>query len=250
QMQVGRRLAIKLLNASRFVLTKTEPVGPVRAALDRGMLSRLATVVARATAALDGFDYASALRETETFFWWFCDDYIELVKRRRAGDDLGAASANQAAQVALRSLLRLFAPFLPFVTEEVWSWWQTGSVHRADWPAPQECHEHLPGDWALALAAATVPAGGDVPDVGDLGSATAEASAITAVVRHERSVLNKGFRVPLRAVLTLPASFEPNWGDIERDVLDGNNIVSAEVIFGETLAVRVEPVEAAADPRA
>lgn len=250
QMQVGRRLAIKLLNASRFVLTKTDPVGPVTAALDRGMLSRLATVVAGATAALGGFDYASALRETETFFWWFCDDYIELVKRRRGSDDAGAASANRAAQVALSVMLRLFAPFLPFVTEEVWSWWQPGSVHLAAWPSDHECHEHLPEDWALALAAATVPAGGDVPDLRGLGSATEEASAITAVVRHERSVLNKGFRVPLRAVLTLPASFESNWGDIERDVLDGNNIVSVEVVFGETLAVRVEPVEPAADPRA
>jgi valyl-tRNA synthetase len=250
QMQVGRRLAIKLLNASRFVLTKTEPIGPVTAALDRGMLSRLATVISRATAALDAFDYASALRETEAFFWWFCDDYIELVKRRRAGDDQGAASANQAAQVALRAMLRLFAPFLPFVTEEVWSWWQPGSVHRALWPSDHECHQHLPEDWALALAAATVAAGGDVPDLGNLGAATTEASAITAVVRHERSVLNKGFRVPLRAVLTLPASFEPNWSEIERDVLDGNNIVSVEVLFGETLAVRVEPVETAADPRA
>jgi len=250
QMQVGRRLAIKLLNASRFVLTKTAPIGPVTAALDRGMLSRLATVVSRATAALDAFDYASALRETETFFWWFCDDYIELVKRRRAGDDEGAASANQAAQAALRTMLRLFAPFLPFVTEEVWSWWQPGSVHRAAWPSDQECRTHLPEDWALALAVATVPAGGDVPTLGDRGAATTEASAITAVVRHERSVLNKGFRVPLRAVLTLPASFEPNWSGIERDVLDGNNIVSVEVTFGETLAVRVEPAETAADPRA
>jgi hypothetical protein len=86
--------------------------------------------------------------------------------------------------------------------------------------------------------------------VSDLGSATTEASAITAVVRHERSVLNKGFRVPLRAVLTLPASFKFNWSEIERDVLEGNNIVSVEVTFGETLAVRVEPVETAADPRA
>ena len=250
QMQVGRRLAIKLLNASRFVLTKTEPLGPVTALLDRGMLSRLATVVSRATAALDAFDYAAALRETEAFFWWFCDDYIELVKRRRAGGDAGAASANRAAQVALSAMLRLFAPFVPFVTEEVWSWWQPGSVHRAPWPTDHECHRHLPEDWALALAAATVPAGGGVPDLGDVGTATVEASAITAVVRHERSLLNKGFRVPLRAVLTLPASFEFNWSEIERDVLDGNNIVSVEVTFGETLAVRVEPVETAADPRA
>ena len=250
QMQVGRRLSIKLLNASKFVLTKPEPTGPVTAALDRGMLSRLSTVIARATVALDGFDYAVALREIETFFWWFCDDYIELVKRRRAGDDEGAGSANRAAQVALSVLLRLFAPFLPFVTAEVWSWWQEGSIHQAAWPSPDECHSHLPEDRAVAIAVATIPAGGFLPDVPDFGAVVDEASAITAAVRHERSVLNKGFRVPLRATLTLPAAYERNWADLERDVLDGNNVVSADVRFGETLAVEVIPVETPADPHA
>jgi valyl-tRNA synthetase len=243
QMQVGRRLAIKLLNASKFVLTKTEPIGPVTATLDRGMLARLVAVIERATNALRDYDYAVALREIETFFWWFCDDYIELVKRRRAGDDGNAASANKAAQVALSGMLRLFAPFLPFVTEEVWSWWQTGSVHHAPWPTCDECQQHMPEDWSLALAAAAVPMGGDVPDLGDCGSAVDEASAITAAVRHQRSVLNKGFRVPLKAALTLPDAYERNWCDIERDVLDGNNIVSADVTFGGDLAVRVEPAE-------
>jgi len=249
QMQVGRRLAIKLLNASKFVLTRTTPAGPVCAALDRGMLTRLTAVMTRATEALDAFDYATALRETETFFWWFCDDYIELVKRRRAGEDKGAASANRAAQVALSAMLRLFAPFLPFVTEEIWSWWQEGSIHRASWPTHHECHKHMPEDWALALAAATVASGGDVPEFGDFGSATDEASAITAAVRHERSVLNKSFRVPLKAVLTLPNEYERNWCDIERDVLDGNNIVSADVVFGDALSVRVEPAETPVDSR-
>lgn len=249
QMQVGRRLGIKLLNASKFVLSRMEPVGPVTASLDCGMLSKLSMVIERATVALEAFDYATALRETESFFWWFCDDYIELVKRRRLGQDAGAGSANRAAQVALLVMVRLFAPFLPFVSEEVWSWWQAGSVHRAVWPTAQECHHHLPEDWALALAAATVPVGGGMPETADPSTVSEEASAITAAVRHERSVLNKGFRVPLRAALVLPAAYERNWSDIERDVLDGNNIVSAEVRFGEALAVRVEPVETTADPR-
>ncbi len=93
QMKVGRRLAIKLLNASKFVLSRTEPSGPVSEPLDRGMLQRLESLVTSATAHLEGYDYAAALRETESFFWWFCDDYIELVKRRRARDGGDAASA-------------------------------------------------------------------------------------------------------------------------------------------------------------
>src|SRR5205814_4559880 len=134
-MRVGRRLAIKLLNASRFALASAEPQGPIVAAVDRAMLRSLAALVKEATSAFDEYDYARVLQRTETFFWRFCDDYLELVKGRRYGDQgaVGAGSANAALTAALSVLLRLFAPFLPFVTEEVWSWWRQGSIHRAQW---------------------------------------------------------------------------------------------------------------------
>jgi valyl-tRNA synthetase len=226
QMKVGRRLAIKLLNASKFVLSKTTPVGPVTEALDRGMLRRLGGLIADATRHLDAYDYSAALRETESFFWWFCDDYIELVKRRRAGEDGAAASGNAAAQLALSALLRLFAPYLPFVTEEVWSWWQTGSVHRAPWPSAAEL---------------SIDGGSDEPAV----DASRHASEITAAIRHQRSLQKLGFGVPVNVSLQLPPAHEASWRLIERDVLAGNNVGTATVsVAGDAPTAAIVPLEA------
>ena len=151
QMKVGRKLANKILNVSKFVLGLGEIPGhesgaelddsaladTVTEPIDRSMLAKLDALTTEMTADFDDLDYARALERTEHLFWWFCDNYVELVKSRayEAHGIDAAASARAALRRGLSTLQRLLAPFLPYATEEAWSWWQQGSVHRASWPA-------------------------------------------------------------------------------------------------------------------
>ncbi|MCP3425782.1 valine--tRNA ligase [Rothia sp. AR01] len=149
QMKIGRRLAIKLLNASKFVLMqgvdssavigRGATAATVTNGLDRSLIAQLDAVVAAATEAFENYEYARALQLAESFFWTFTDDYVELVKDRAYGarGPEEQASVHAALATTLDALLRLFAPFLPFATDEVWSWWREGTVHRAAWPSTE-----------------------------------------------------------------------------------------------------------------
>ena len=145
-MKVGRRLAIKILNVSKFVLGLAGDdawAGQVTEPLDKSVLANLADVVQVATESFENFDYARAIERTEGFFWPFCDNYVELVKGRAygAGSEQAVASARRTLVEALSTLQRLFAPHLAFVSEEVWSWWQEGSIHRAAWPVADQIRQ-------------------------------------------------------------------------------------------------------------
>jgi valyl-tRNA synthetase len=207
QMKVGRRLAIKLLNASKFALGfgAVDPSTPVTEALDRAMLATLADLVDDATRAFDDFDYARALERTEQFFWRFCDDHLELVKTRAYGErdaeqqSAATDSARAALAAALSTLHRLLAPFLPFTCEEVWSWWMEGSVHTAEWPTADELR-HLAGATGSTGAPETLAVAGAV--LSELrGAKSAAKVGMRAVIERAEVVDDPARLAMLRTVL-------------------------------------------------
>ncbi len=166
--KLGKRLCTKLFNASRFALLQLgesdglepEP-SQITEPLDLDFVSRLRQVVERAGRDMEQFDYASALQLIETTFWEFCDNYLELVKGRSyaSEDTPGRRSATTTLELALRTFVRLFAPFLPFVCEEIWSWrfareGRESSVHTAHWPTTAEWAELPTADAADGYACA------------------------------------------------------------------------------------------------
>jgi valyl-tRNA synthetase len=235
QMKVGRRLAIKVLNATKFALSFGEVGGDLQTAvthpLDQSMLAGLADVIIKATKGLDAYDHTRALEVTEAFFWTFCDDYLELVKERAYGGqgEQGAASARASLRIALDVLLRLLAPFLPYATEEVWSWWHDGSIHRAAWPTPDDLN---------AIAAQADPA-----VLGAVGVALAG-------VRRAKSEAKVGMRAEVRsAVLTGPPATLSRIRLAATDLNAAGRIAALDYQPGDTFTVH-DVVLAPVEPKA
>jgi valyl-tRNA synthetase len=225
QMKVGRRLAIKLLNASKFALGVIGDAGTdasVTEPLDRSMLAALADLVRDVTAAYEEYDYARALERTERFFWGFCDDYLELVKQRAYGTigESGAGSARAALSIALSTVQRLFAPFLCYVTEEVWSWWQDGSVHLQSWPDADEAVTLADGSLALDYVVA---------------------AEVLGAVRKVKSEARRSMRAEVvRTVVTDTPERLEALARVAADVRGAGSIEMLETVAGDAFAVEVE----------
>jgi valyl-tRNA synthetase len=217
QMKVGRRLAMKLLNAAKFVhgmgeaTTTSELADP----LDRALVAVLKSTVAEATTALEAYEYTTALNAAERFFWTFCDDYVELVKDRAyAGSD----SARLALRLSLDTVVKLLAPFLPYATEEVWSWTHESSVHSAAWPTPADLGA-AEGDASLLEAAST---------------------AISAV-RRAKTEAKLSMRTDLAAVTIIgPTELAKAVQEFEEDLKAAGHIGEISYAAGEQVSVVLE----------
>jgi valyl-tRNA synthetase len=237
QMKVGRRLAVKILNASKFALSELPPPGSeLTHPLDRALVSRLAEVVEHATQSFESYDYTRALERTEEFFWWYCDYYLELVKGRRYDQAPGAAdSVSLALRLSLSVLQRLFAPVLPFVCEEVWSWWQPGSIHRAIWPEASELT-------ALLGEAGDPPPGAADGDRRAQEDLALELTAdVLRAVRKAKSDGRHGMRAPVQsvAVTDTPERLAALSLGLE-DLRAAGAIAKIELLDGDELSVSVE----------
>jgi valyl-tRNA synthetase len=229
QMKIGRRLAIKVLNASKFVLGRideTTELGPkdITTALDQDLLALLGALVSEATTSFENYDYARALERTETFFWTFCDNYVELVKSRAygEGDEAAITSARAALKISLSVVQRLLAPFLPFVTEEVWHWWNEDSVHLAPWPTLDELG-------TLAV---------------DPGSVYQPVCDVLEMIRREKSTAKVSQRANVaRLVVSAPEEFARAIRASGADLIAAGNVHELVVVDANDLLVEVSLAE-------
>jgi valyl-tRNA synthetase len=244
QMKIGRRLAIKVANVTKFVLTIADrgPVSSIKEVqptpVDLTFLSHLESAITQTTTALENFDYTRALEIIEKYFWDFCDNYVELVKIRAYGED-GRAHFSDAEVVSARSsllagvsvTLRLLAPFLPFICEEAWSWWQEGSIHRSPWPSPHDPHE-LYNTYVAYFGEGSECTQPRFPS--DL-RAYALASEILGEVRRAKSEAKQSMKAPLESV-TVQLSIEdaPILAEIEKD-LRAAGVVERFILDGSPL---------------
>ena len=225
QMKIGRRLAIKVLNVSKFVLGRLgEPtsVDEVTEPLDRDLLSALARLVTDVTADFEGYDAARGLERTEAFFWQFCDDYVELVKLRAYDEstDAPTRSARAALEVTLSVLTRLLAPVIPFATEEAWRWWHEGSVHAAPWPSVDEL-THEPTE--------------------EPGSITAAVAVVLEAIRRAKSTAKLSQRAAVeRVAITAPSSVIRAVAAASNDLAAAGSVLNFAYTEGDELEVDVE----------
>jgi valyl-tRNA synthetase len=244
--KVGKRLCMKMFNASKFVIQGFEDIDPallgadqITVDSDRAAIAELRPLIELATKAFDNFDYSQALQLTEDFFWHtFCDNYIELAKPRTYNEDLSEERLSAASSLRLihRALVRLFAPFVPFITDEVWHWAYSAdadmhnSVHRSPWPSLEEF--------------------ASVPEPCDAGTWNAITEVVDGI-RKEKSAAQVSVKAPVETVTVehtenYLAALAPALGDLML-MLEIDNVDMVPTPGATEVKVTIELKEVQAD---
>ena len=169
-VKAGRKLVVKMWNAARFVLMQLEGFDPAnttrpapadRTSEDKWLLNELNQVVKRVNKGFAKYDYAKGREALERFFWGtFCDNYLEMVKDRfwnpERYSDEARVSAQSTLWEALRTILGLYAPYLPFVTESLWQeifkpYEDSVSLHVTDFPHVNDAWDMQVSEMSLVL---------------------------------------------------------------------------------------------------
>ena len=141
--KVGKKLVVKIFNASKFVLNNFHKIdvldkSNIKNPLDKSLVFIFNNYLEKITESLNKYQFAEALNLTEDFFWnYFTDNYIELVKNRRFnGSSVDSLSASTTLILILENVLKLFAPFVPMITDEIWltMYPDKKSIHLQRWP--------------------------------------------------------------------------------------------------------------------
>ena len=264
-LRAGEKLLRKLWNASKLVdgLTPDERIDrpDELREIDRWLLASLDAEIDRLTDRLYEREFSKARDELRSFFWGtFCDDYLEIAKGRE--DD----SAAYTLQTAHERFLKLFAPILAHITEEIWTDMygadsDVDSVHRSSWPEPLGVEaDRQAGATAMDVVGALrkyksdnqLPLNEPLPNVEVYGDVTGFEDDITAVMHIDDLVVHEG-EAPVETVVSgidLDYSIVgPEYGskvpEIEAAIEAGEYDIDGEELYvaGETLSAEAFSVE-------
>ncbi len=251
----GKRLLTKLWNSTRFAILYLNGWTPGQVqetptAADLGVRARVVEAALQATEAFEGYEYSKAVRAAESLFWadW-CDNYLEIVKDRfKEGSKFTPGEVEAARQTLLQgtwTILRLLAPVLPFITEELYQLAVKGffadaplSIHVADWPVNEA---HAVDVFAIANPQLTL-----------VGSGWATLLALVSAVRTARTAQKIGGGRPLSAVHVRAdeaalAQIQPLLKDwlaasrAEALVVGGDEAMDWQEVAGTAIAVAIVP---------
>ncbi len=236
--KIGGKLTTKLFNAAKFVLTQLEntpkpAIADIQTPLDCAWVHKMRILIDTATRRMTEYEYAAALEETESIFWMFCDHTVELIKSRsyQLADQPEGKSALATLEWTLSVFLRLFAPFLPFITEEIWTAHftaQAPSIHIAPWPTASEIETiRKPEDSEL------VPLAID----------------ILSHIRAAKTEGQKSLKWPVRQLeITGPNGTCNRWESIKSDVCAAGKVETVTLTESTTEKVQVKVILSAEPP--